>query len=120
MYLEEGIIAEQESIDVGGSDAETGAASEAGSNGLPEAVEDRPVPVPTSLAEARVFWDEIIISVIVIVGAIVIYFVIRYFLNRAADSLQLERGQAQRHFLNNKANSNCYCDNCCDLSILFS
>lgn len=39
------------------------------------------------------FWDEILVSLIVVIGSVAVYFIIRYFLNRAADSLQLERGQ---------------------------
>jgi small-conductance mechanosensitive channel len=45
-----------------------------------------------------IFWDEIIVSVIVVVASIAIYFIIRYFLNRAADSLGLERGQLKGIF----------------------
>ena len=39
------------------------------------------------------YWDSIILSLIVIAGSIVVYFIIRYFLRRAADSLQLEKGE---------------------------
>jgi small-conductance mechanosensitive channel len=45
------------------------------------------------LSEAGAFWNEILVAVIVVIGAIVTYFIIRYFLNRAADSLHFERGQ---------------------------
>jgi small-conductance mechanosensitive channel len=56
-------------------------------------VEDRPIPIPEALSEAGTFWNEILVAVIVVIGAIVTYFIIRYFLNRAADSLHIERGQ---------------------------
>lgn len=59
---------------------------------------DRPFPIPPSLSETVVLWDGILVSVIVIVASVIIYFVIRYFLNRAADSLQLERGQLKGIF----------------------
>lgn len=57
------------------------------------AVEDKPLPIPQSLPETGAFWNEILVAIIVVVGTIVTYFVIRYFLNRAADSLQFEKGQ---------------------------
>ncbi len=91
MSSEGGLIADQGSIDVG-SNAET-TASDTGSNNLPEAVEDRPVPVPPSLAEAGAFWDQILVAIIVVIGAVATYFIIRYFLNKTADSLQLDKGQ---------------------------
>ncbi len=56
-------------------------------------VEDRPIPLTENLSEAGAFWNEILVAIIVIIGAIVTYFIIRYFLNRAADSLHFERGQ---------------------------
>jgi small-conductance mechanosensitive channel len=56
-------------------------------------VEDRPLPIPQSLSETGVFWDEILVAIIVVMGATATYFIIRYFLNRAADSLELEKGQ---------------------------
>jgi hypothetical protein len=40
-----------------------------------------------------VLWDEILVSIIIVISSVAIYFIIRYFLNRAAYSLQLERGQ---------------------------
>src|SRR5918996_807839 len=57
------------------------------------AVEDKPLPIPQSLSETGVFWDEILVAIIVVIGATAAYFIIRYFLNRAADSLELEKGQ---------------------------
>ncbi len=80
MSLEEGPIPDQGSID-------------SVPNELAETAEDRPVSIPPSLEDSGSFWGEIIAVVIVIAGAIILYFVIRYFLNRTADSLQLERGQ---------------------------
>lgn len=63
------------------------------------AVEDKPFPIPQSLSETGgAFWDEIVVSIIVVVASIAIYFVIRHFLNRAADSLQLEKGQLKGIF----------------------
>jgi small-conductance mechanosensitive channel len=38
-------------------------------------------------------WDEIIISLIIVAGTIAVYYILRYFINRAADSLALEKGQ---------------------------
>ncbi|MDQ3969821.1 MAG: mechanosensitive ion channel family protein [Thermoproteota archaeon] len=61
-------------------------------------MEDRPIPIPQSFSEAGAFWDEILIAIIVVIGAIATYFIIRYFLNRAADSLQLEKGQLKGVF----------------------
>jgi len=45
------------------------------------------------LSEAGAFWNEILVAIIVVIGAIVTYFIIRYFLNRTADSLHFEKGQ---------------------------
>ena len=64
------------------------------------AVEDKPFPIPQSLSETGggVFWDEILVLLIVVVASIAIYYIVRYFLNKAADSLQLERGQLKGIF----------------------
>ncbi len=65
------------------------------------AVEDQPFRLPQSLSDAGgagIFWDQILLSVIVVIASVAIYFIIRYFLNRAADSLQLERGQLKGIF----------------------
>ena len=92
----------QEGFDVGSgqidSQAEFGGSSNLESAGTADspasvAVEDRPLPIPQSLSETGVFWDEILVAIIVVIGTIATYFIIRYFLNRAADSLQLEKGQ---------------------------
>ena len=56
-------------------------------------IEDKPFPIPPSLSETGVLWDEILVSIIIVISSVAIYFIIRYFLNRAAYSLQLERGQ---------------------------
>ena len=48
---------------------------------------------PIVLSDFSIYWDSIILSLIVIVGSIVVYFIIRYFLRRAADSLQLGKGE---------------------------
>jgi small-conductance mechanosensitive channel len=61
-------------------------------------VEDRPIPIPQPLSEAGAFWDEILVAIIVVIAAIATYFIIRYFLNKAADSLQLEKGQLKGVF----------------------
>lgn len=45
------------------------------------------------MTEAGAFWNEILVAIIVVIGAVVAYFVIRYFLNRTAVSLQFEKGQ---------------------------
>lgn len=45
------------------------------------------------MTEAGAFWNEILVAIIVVIGAVVTYFVIRYFLNRTAAALQFERGQ---------------------------
>lgn len=45
------------------------------------------------MSEAGTFWDEILVAIVVVIGAIATYFIIRYFLNRTADSLQLEKSQ---------------------------
>jgi hypothetical protein len=92
------ISAGQEEFDVGSgqrdSEAELG-----GSSSNPQietadtpasAVEDKPLPILQSFSESGAFWDEILIAIIVVIGAIATYFIMRYFLNRAADSLQLE------------------------------
>jgi small-conductance mechanosensitive channel len=64
-----------------------------------EGTGDRALPIPDSLSETGgVPWDGILVSVIVIVVSIVTYFLIRYFLNKAADSLQLDRGQLKGIF----------------------
>ena len=61
-------------------------------------MEDRPIPIPQPLSEAGAFWDEILVAIIVVIAAIATYFIIRYFLNKAADSLQLEKGQLKGVF----------------------
>ncbi len=48
---------------------------------------------PIVLSDFSIYWDSIILSLIVIVGSVVVYFIIRYFLRRAADSLQLGKGE---------------------------
>lgn len=39
------------------------------------------------------YWDSLIISAIIIIGAIIVFFVIRYFLGRAARALNLDKSQ---------------------------
>lgn len=39
------------------------------------------------------YWDSMIISTIIVTGAIIIYFIMRYFLSRAARSLNLDKTQ---------------------------
>ena len=82
----------------GGGVADTSSSSSAQQE-MP--IEDKPLARPQSISEtggAPVFWDEILVSVIVVIASIAIYFVISYFLNRAADSLQLERAQLKGIF----------------------
>jgi hypothetical protein len=69
---------------------QTEAVGEDASSTQGAAVEDKPLPIPQSLSETGVFWDEILVAIIVVIGATATYFIIRYFLNRAADSLELE------------------------------
>ena len=84
-------IGEERFSESGQSEAGVGDASSS-TQGAP--VEDRPLPIPQSLSETGgVFWDEILVAIIVVIAATATYFIIRYFLNRAADSLQLEKGQ---------------------------
>src|SRR5919206_222492 len=53
-----------------------------------------PIPtIPRGISDTGDYWNEIIFSIIVIVASIAVYYIIRYFLNRMSDSLQLERGQ---------------------------
>lgn len=96
------ISAGQEEFDVGSgqrdSEAELGGGSsnsqtETADTPASSAVEDKPIPIPQSFAESGAFWDQILVAIIVVIGAIATYFIIRYFLNRTADSLQLEKGQ---------------------------
>ena len=77
-----------------GSEAQLDSNPQAGTSDTPApAAEDRPIPIPENLTEAGAFWNEILVAIIVVIGAVVTYFVIRYFLNRTAASLQFERGQ---------------------------
>lgn len=39
------------------------------------------------------YWDSVIISIVIIAGAVILFFVIRYFLRRAARSLNLDESQ---------------------------
>lgn len=64
-----------------------------GASAPTSAVEDKPLSLPQSLPEPGAFWNEILVVIIVVIGAIVAYFIIRYFLNKAADSLHFEKGQ---------------------------
>ena len=50
-------------------------------------------PFPQSISDTGNYWNEIIFSIIVIAVSIAVYYIIRYFLNKMSDSLQLERGQ---------------------------
>lgn len=53
-----------------------------------------PIPtIPQGISDTGDYWNEIIFSIIVIVASIAVYYILRYFLNRMSDSLQLERGQ---------------------------
>ena len=36
-------------------------------------VEDKPLPIPQSLSETGVFWDEILVAIIVVIGATAVY-----------------------------------------------
>ncbi|CAN5507396.1 hypothetical protein BH18THE2_BH18THE2_27120 [soil metagenome] len=60
-----------------------------------EAQEDKPIlPMSdTIITEISSYWDSIILALIVIAGTISIYFILRYFLGKAAGSLQIEKGQ---------------------------
>lgn len=97
------ISAGQEEFDVGSGQRDSEAELGGGSSSNPQtetadtpassAVEDKPLPIPQSFAEAGAFWDQILVAIIVVIGAVATYFIIRYFLNRTADSLQLDRGQ---------------------------
>jgi small-conductance mechanosensitive channel len=83
----EEILIENGQSEGGGGVADTSSSTQEGGIG------DTPFPLPDSLSQTRVLWDGILVSVIVIFASIVIYFLIRYFLNKAVDSLQLDRGQ---------------------------
>src|SRR3712207_1980934 len=91
-------VSEEVLIENSRSEAGVGNSS-SGQEGPAAAIEDKPFPMPQSLSEmgGGAFWDEILVSVIVVVASVAIYFVI-LFLNRAADSLQLERGQLKGIF----------------------
>ena len=56
--------------------------------------EDKAIPLQGILAnEMGNYWDSIILLIIVIAGTIAAYFIIRYFLGKAAHSLNLDKGQ---------------------------
>ncbi|MDQ3836721.1 MAG: mechanosensitive ion channel family protein [Thermoproteota archaeon] len=89
-------IGEESFNENGQSEAGIGDATSSASEA---AIEDKTFSIPQSLSATEgIFWDEILVSVIVIIASIAIYFIIRYFLNRAADSLGLERGQLKGIF----------------------
>lgn len=56
--------------------------------------EDKAIPLQGILTnEMGNYWDSIILLIIVIAGTIAAYFIIRYFLGKAAHSLNLDKGQ---------------------------
>lgn len=81
----------QEELPAGAQDGEAAGAEQQS----PAVAEGGPFSSSSSASAASLagYGDEILASVAVAVGAVITYFVIRYFLNRAADSLGLERGQ---------------------------
>ncbi len=52
-----------------------------------------PQPLKTIASELGMYWDSIIFSIIAIAAAISIYFIIRYALQKSADSLNIDRRQ---------------------------
>lgn len=61
--------------------------------GAEPAIEDRPLDISANPAINGNVWNEILISLIIVAGTVVVYYVVRYFINRAADSLAIEKGQ---------------------------
>lgn len=60
------------------------------------AVEGRPLDIPAATSTAvdnSYVWDEILISLIIMAGTVAVYYIVRYFINRAAESLAIERDQ---------------------------
>jgi small-conductance mechanosensitive channel len=56
--------------------------------------EDRALPLQNAMsAEMASYWDSILLTLIVIGGTIAFYFIIRYFIGKSADSLNLDRRQ---------------------------
>jgi small-conductance mechanosensitive channel len=56
--------------------------------------EDRALPLQNAMsAEMASYWDSILLPLIVIGGTIAFYFIIRYFIGKSADSLNLDRRQ---------------------------
>ena len=56
--------------------------------------EDRALPLQNAMsAEMASYWDSILLTLIVIGGTVAFYFIIRYFIGKSADSLNLDRRQ---------------------------
>ena len=56
--------------------------------------EDKALPLQGAISnEIGNYWDSIILMIIVIAGTIAAYFIIKYFLGKAAQSLNLDKGQ---------------------------
>ena len=56
--------------------------------------EDKALPLQGTISnEIGNYWDSIILMIIVIAGTIAAYFIIKYFLGKAARSLNLDKGQ---------------------------
>ncbi|MDQ3840453.1 MAG: hypothetical protein M3297_14430, partial [Thermoproteota archaeon] len=64
-------IGEERSIESSQTDAGVGGDT---SSAQGAAVEDKPLPIPQSLSETGVFWDEILVVIIVVIGATATYF----------------------------------------------
>lgn len=58
-----------------------------------ESVQEVQVPFSPSDVGSNFPWNEIFVSILVAISSVAAYFVIRYFLNRAAESLQIKKGQ---------------------------
>lgn len=82
----------QDEVDVG---IETNGGNGGGELSIVEEQSGSTSPLRSTEAIAGIgsYWDSIIFSIIVISAAIVAYFLIRFFINKSADSLNLDRRQ---------------------------
>ncbi len=87
----------QEEIDVGIGNGGTGDGINGGSEPTAEEQSESAAPSSQSASESTTgigdYWDSIIFSIVAVSVAVAVYFIIKYFVQRSADSLSLDRRQ---------------------------
>ena len=86
----EPIISESETAEI----EEPGEQTTEQTSAVQDTQEDKTLPLQDTIStEVASYWDSIILTLIVVGGTIALYFIIRYFIGKSADSLNLDRGQ---------------------------